>query len=87
MTRMLAALLGLLVPVLVSTPGTPATATLVVAVALASALVVLAVQVGAPAVRSAPLVAVGDDAVPLVLAGRVVDPDAHPRAPRAPGRG
>jgi hypothetical protein len=91
MTRVLAALLALLVPamasVLVATQDAPgATTAAVVALALA-ALVALAVHGGPPAVRAVPMVAVGDDAVPLVLRGRVTDPVAHPLRPRAPGRG
>ncbi|MEI5676290.1 MULTISPECIES: hypothetical protein [unclassified Nocardioides] len=87
MTRVLAALLALLVPVLVSTADAPGAATIaVVALALAT-LVAVASYGGLPVVRVARPVAVGDDAVPLVLRGRVVDPVAHPRRPRAPGRG
>lgn len=92
MTRVLAALLALLVPVLAAAqvPADAADAAVVVttaAVALALvALLAVAVRIGPPTRRAGPLVAVGDDAVPLVLRSRVTDPVAHPLRPRAPGR-
>lgn len=87
MTRTLAALLALLLPVLVVTSGTPGVTTLAVVAVAVAALVGLAAHLGGTTIRTRVVLPTSGEAVPLVLPGRVVDPVAHPRRPRAPGRG
>jgi hypothetical protein len=87
MNRTLALLLALLCPVLVVGSGAPGVTTLALVAVAIAALVGLAGGAGGTTIRTRVVVPASGRAVPLVLYGRVVDPVAHPRRPRAPGRG